>query len=250
MVSDIALYGLFGKKLGHSFSRKYFADKFANEGLAARYWNFESSDAESIVDLPALYPGLRGLNVTVPYKEDILPFLDTLSPAARRIGAVNTIVVERKPDGSVLLHGHNTDCDGFGATVTISAGDRVLILGTGGAAKAVGEAVRRAGGEAVYVSRSPKSEVSIGYNNLTDELIKSCTIIVNATPLGMWPDVESAPDIPYGSLTDRHLCYDLTYNPDTTEFMRRCAAGGARVKNGLDMLHAQAEAAWKIWNNP
>lgn len=250
MASDEAIYGLFGRKLSHSFSSKYFSQKFVSESIDAHYWNFESASPESIVELPVIFPALKGLNVTLPYKEAIIPYLDELSSEAREIGAVNTVKIIRLQDERPFLKGFNTDCLGFAATVTPPQIKKVMILGTGGAAKAVKEAVIRRGGECLMVSRNPVGKNMISYDGISSALLKTCTMIVNATPLGMWPNVGSCPPIPYDELHSSMLCYDLTYNPEITTFMQRSAKAGAETKNGLEMLHNQAEAAWHIWNAP
>ncbi len=248
-MAKCATYGLIGRTLGHSFSQAYFTEKFARESIDACYLNFELSDIGVLYDVIAAHPGLRGFNVTIPYKQDIIPMLDTVDTAAAAIGAVNTVRVE--PDGS--LSGFNTDAPGFAASLHGLLGDaavppRGLVLGTGGASLAVVAALRGMGCEPVCVSRTPQSG-QLSYGDVTADVIKACGVIVNATPLGTWPRVDEAPALPYDALAPGHFCMDLVYNPDPTLFMRLCAARGAAVRSGLDMLHRQAEGSWRIWNN-
>ena len=239
-------YGLIGYPLGHSFSRRFFSEKFEAEGIDAQYLNFE---IDSIERLPEVLTteGLRGFNVTIPYKQQIIRYLSEISDEAREIGAVN--VVKILPNGK--LSGYNTDIIGFTESLRPmlrGTEKRALILGTGGASKAVFVGLKKMGIEPTYVSRSPR-EGQLSYADLTPELMAEYQVIVNATPLGMWPKTDAAPEIPYVSLTPNHVCFDLVYNPEQTKFMELAAGHGARVKNGLEMLHLQAIAAWKIWNN-
>lgn len=243
------LYGLIGRTLGHSFSRDFFSRKFAAEHIDADYVNFELPDIGDFMELVAEAVDLCGLNVTIPYKELIIPYLNSVADAAKEIGAVNTIRVDYDSRGGITLTGHNTDCIGFAESIRpLLRPDmkQALVLGTGGASKAVMYALRSLGIEPVQVSRTA-ADGRLTYADLTPEVMASHTVIVNTTPLGMWPDVDSCPDIPYDLLTPAHLCYDVVYNPETTEFMKRAAARGAIVKNGLEMLRLQAEAAWQIW---
>lgn len=243
------LYGLIGRTLGHSFSRDYFNRKFEAEGIDAEYVNFELPDIGDLMEALAETPNLCGLNVTIPYKEQVIPYLNALSDNARAIGAVNTIAVDYDSRGGITLTGHNTDVVGFTDSIRpLIKPDmlRALILGTGGASKAVAHGLRELGIVPTFVSRSP-GEGRLTYADLTPEVMQEHLVIVNTTPLGMWPAVDSAPDIPYNLLTPSHLCYDLIYNPDVTTFMRRASEQGATVKNGLEMLLLQAFAAWQIW---
>ena len=244
------LYGLIGKKLGHSFSAKFFNDKFMREGIDARYALFEIPSADSLPHLIEEHPDLKGLNVTIPYKQDVIPMLDSLTDSAREIGAVNTILVTHLPDGGVRLDGHNTDAPGFMEAIRPmlhSGCRRALVLGQGGASLAVIYALRRLGIEVTKVSRTRKDD-AISYGDLNAGVMCEHQVIVNCTPLGMWPDTESCPDIPYDAITEEHVCFDLVYNPEVTEFMRRASEHGATVSNGLEMLHNQAVLAWKFWN--
>lgn len=245
----VCQYGLLGYPLRHSFSARYFADKFEREQLAAEYCNWEYADAaEALTRLRSL-PMLRGFNVTIPHKQAVIPLLDSLSPEARAIGAVNVVKVIEN-DGHRLLLGYNTDIEGFSVSLKPLFAQgmyrQALVLGTGGASLAVCYALQCLGLQIHRVSRHTHSG-RITYADLTPQLLAACTLIVNCTPLGMYPHTDQCPDLPYECLTSQHLLYDLVYNPLETLFMRRGAEHGAKVKNGLEMLHLQAEAAWKIW---
>lgn len=246
-----ARYGLLGYPLGHSFSAGYFADKFAREHLCATYENFAFPTIEEAVEALRAQPGLHGFNVTIPYKQAILPYLHSLSPEAEALGAVNVVCVRRGADGQVRWHGCNSDLVGFTRSirplVRADVHRRALVLGTGGASRAVCAGLRALGIVPQYVSRRPAPGV-LGYDALTPEILEAHKVIVNCTPVGMFPRVAEAPDIPYHLLTPEHLLYDLVYNPDETRFMALGKAQGAQVKNGLEMLHLQAEAAWEMWH--
>lgn len=246
-------FGLIGFPLGHSFSRRYFTDKFERLGISAshRYLNFELSDLRDLPATLAEYPDLAGCNVTIPYKQAIVPYLDSLDPVAARIGAVNTIAFT--PDGR---RGYNTDYLGFrddflhhrreqGFDQTLE-GMQALVLGTGGASLAVLEALRELGVSPTLVSRTAGPQ-RLTYADLDEATISQHLIVVNTTPLGTFPRVEASPDVPFEALTSAHFVYDLVYNPAETTFLRRAAQAGAGTANGLGMLHRQAEAAWKIW---
>ncbi len=244
------LFGLIGYPLGHSFSQNYFNQKFDAEGISARYVNFEIPDIGDLMEVIAEYPQLAGLNVTIPYKELVIPYMDEMDVEAARIGAVNVIKFIKGKDGSLKLKGYNSDVIGFSDSIKpllTPLRNKALVLGTGGAAKAVTQGLQNLGVETVYVSRTA-AEGRLTYGDLTPELMSSHKIIVNTTPLGMYPHVNECPDIPYSLLTKDHLCYDLLYNPDVTLFMKRSSEYGAEVKNGLEMLLLQAFAAWNIWN--
>lgn len=240
-------YGLIGRRLGHSFSQTYFTQKFSQLHLDQhRYDLFE---LESPTELPALiaaHPDLRGLNVTVPYKELIWPYLDEVAPSAGRVGAVN--VIEFQADGRLV--GHNTDYLGFRESVRPflrgADGVRALVLGTGGAAKAVEVALRDLGISYWLVSRDPL-RAGLTYDDLTPEVIAGHRLLVNATPLGTYPDVEACPPLPYHQIGEQHFLYDLIYNPTETLFLQKGREAGAQTKNGFEMLCLQAEAAWEIW---
>lgn len=248
-------FGLIGFPLGHSFSARFFNDKFKSESISAHYSNFELPDIGDLTELLAEYPDIEGFNVTIPYKELILPYLSEISAEASAIGAVNTVKVTY-PDGDSgpRLSGFNTDAPAFARTLApmLSATDtspcKALVLGTGGAAKAVRHALVSLGVASESVSRS-KDNGDLTYNDLTGDIIESHRIIVNATPLGTFPDTDSCPPIPYQFLSARHICYDLVYNPAETLFMRNAAKHGATVKNGMDMLRLQALMSWEIWNS-
>lgn len=248
-ISAPDIYGLIGYPLGHSFSGNYFNAKFENEGINARYVNFELSDISDIQEV-ILNPNLKGLNVTIPYKEKVIPYLDSLDDTAAAIGAVNVIKVKRNNMGEIdSLRGYNSDVIGFVDSIRPLINDRykkALVLGTGGASKAVFHGLYSLGIPATYVSRT-KGKGRLTYDDLTQEVMADHLVIVNATPLGMYPDVDVCPDIPYHLLTSAHLCYDVVYNPDVTLFMKRCAESGAVTKNGMEMLLMQASAAWNIW---
>lgn len=246
------LYGLLGYPLGHSFSAKYFAEKFAKKGIDATYKNFEFAEVADAVAYLLQQDDLQGFNVTIPHKQAIMPYLNGLSAEAEAIGAVNVVCVKRDADGMVKLLGCNSDVVGFSNSIQPllrpKLHSKALVLGTGGASKAVMYGLRKLGVEPIYVSRTPK-EGQLTYNDLTPEVMRDYKVIVNCTPLGMYPKVDACPDIPYQYLTPDHLLYDLVYNPLETLFMKRGAAQGAVVKNGLEMLHLQAEAAWVDWNS-
>ncbi len=243
-------YGLMGCPLGHSFSAAFFAEKFRREGIEAEYLNFEVPAVEGhLMRIIAENPYLRGLNVTIPYKQAVIPFLDEMSDEAREIGAVNVIRVRRE-NGHVRLKGYNSDVIGFTESLRplLKAVHRkALVLGTGGASRAVLCGLKQLGIEAAGVSRTLRPGV-LTYDDLTPDLISGMTVIVNCSPVGMYPHVEECPHLPYAALTPDHLLYDLVYNPEETRFMQLGKAQGAVVKNGLEMLHLQALASWKFWH--
>ena len=262
-----ALYGLVGYPLGHSFSRAFFNSMFAREGMNAEYLNFELPSIEALPQLIADHPNLRGLNVTIPYKQAVIPYLDELSDEARAIGAVNVIRIVRNadPERRTILKGYNSDIIGFTDSIRPLLQPhhkKALVLGTGGASKAICRGLEQFGIEWRYVSRkpttNPKASVTVpegspegstlSYSAITPALLADYTVIINCTPLGMYPNTDAAPTIPYAALSPRHLLYDLVYNPEVTLFMREGRRFGATVKNGLEMLHLQALASWKFWN--
>lgn len=242
-------YGLIGYPLGHSFSIDYFNKKFISENIDAEYINFEISNINELKYVLRENPELCGLNVTLPYKMDVIPLLDSITNNARNIGAVN--VIKFKQIGRKLhLEGHNSDITGFKQSIEPMLNKthrKALILGTGGASKAIYHGIRQLGLDALFVSRTQEQN-SITYNEVTPEIIEDYTIIVNATPLGMYPKTDTCPDIPYQFLTSGHLLYDLIYNPDETTFMKKGKKAGANVKNGLEMLLLQAFISWEIWS--
>ncbi|TCZ74523.1 shikimate dehydrogenase family protein [Flaviaesturariibacter aridisoli] len=239
-------FGLIGRTLKHSFSKGYFTDKFLREERTDCV--YELFELDAIGAFPLLlerHPDLAGLNVTIPYKKEILPFLDLLHPDVQAIGAANTI---RFRNGK--LEGFNTDWTGFRDALLPMLNGRLpkaLVLGTGGAAAAVRYALSQMGIECRSVSRSGTSEI-FSYDDLNADRLGEFHLIVNTTPLGTWPDVESLPPIPYEALTAQHLLFDLVYNPEVTAFLRKGQERGAQIRNGYDMLVFQAEASWKIWN--
>lgn len=249
-MANFKLYGLIGFPLGHSFSQSYFNSKFKSENIDAEYRNFELADIGDFMELLGEYPLLNGLNVTIPYKEAVIPYMDKMNDVASGVGAVNVIKFERDGKGELVsLTGYNTDVIGFSNSIKPLLDEerkKALVLGSGGASKAVVYSLHNLGVEPVVVSRKPRKGV-ITYADLTPDVMSDHLVVVNTTPLGMYPNIEECPDIPYDLLTPRHLCYDLLYNPDETAFMKRAAAHGAEVKNGLEMLMLQAFASWEIW---
>lgn len=244
------LFGLIGKPLGHSSSMVSFKKKFRAEGISADYCNIELDSAGEIIALADGNPKLFGLNVTIPYKTDVMQYLDHIDDTAREIGAVNVIKIDRS-SGNAVLTGYNTDWIGFSRSLgPMLPGTPVkaLVLGTGGASKAVCYALRKMGIEYDLVSRSSNFDI-LGYYELSPSVMESHELIINCTPLGMSPDKDSCPDIPYAYLTSNHILFDLVYNPETTLFMQKGLEHGSAVKNGAEMLRIQAEEAWTIWNN-
>lgn len=243
------IYGLIGYPLGHSFSKPYFNQKFEAEGIDAEYINFEIPDIKLLLEIISETPNLSGLNVTIPYKEKVIPLLDEIDEDAARIGAVNVIKISRTRSG-LKLKGYNSDVIGFCDSIREYTDTRknALVLGTGGAAKAICYAFEKLGVKPQLVSRH-KSAKTLTYEELTKADIANHKIIVNTTPLGMYPNVNTCPDIPYRFLTKDHVCYDLLYNPDETLFMKNAAGQGAIVKNGLEMLLLQAFVSYEIWTN-
>lgn len=246
-------YGLIGFPLKHSFSAKFFAEKFLREGIDAEYLNFEIEDIHEIRRVILFHQHMKGLNVTIPYKEKVLPFLHDISPEAEKIGAVNAIKVDRKPGDMYFyrLTGYNTDYIGFRDSLSPLLNPAVhrkaLILGTGGASKAVAQALQDLNIDWQYVSRTPQGN-RLTYDMLTPEIMSTHQLIVNASPVGTFPHSDACPDIPYQLLTADHLLYDLVYNPEETLFLKKGKAQGTVTKNGREMLEIQAAAAWEIWN--
>ena len=243
-------YGLIGFPLGHSFSRNFFNEKFENEGIKAKYINFEIPQIEDLPEILASNPELKGLNVTIPFKQKVMAYLDELSPEAKAIGAVNVIRVSHKGK-DVVLKGFNSDVIGFTRSIEPMlepAHKKALILGTGGASKAIEYGLKTLGLETLFVSRT-KKENTITYEEVTHEIIKEYNVIVNCTPLGMYPKADTCPDIPYEAMDGHTILYDLIYNPDDTWFLTKGAKYGATTKNGLEMLLLQAFASWEFWND-
>ena len=243
-------YGLIGYPLGHSFSISYFNQKFKDEDIDAVYENYEIPSIDALSEVLDMNPELCGLNVTIPYKEKVLPFLDNISPEARAIGAVNVIRVTHQGK-EVKLKGYNSDVIGFTKSIEPMLDkkwhQKALILGTGGASKAIDYGLRNLGLETVFVSRYEKPD-TICYQDITPDIVKEYNVIVNCTPVGMYPKTEECPQLPYEAMDSHTILYDLIYNPDETLFMKRGAQYGAMTKNGLEMLLLQAFASWEFWH--
>lgn len=243
----MAKFGLIGKDIDYSFSRAFFKKKFENENMDHSYENFDIATIKQFPDIIKNTQNLKGLNVTIPYKEDIIPYLDKLNKKAKAIGAVNTIKI--KEDGK--LHGYNTDYFGFKKSLEIYLQPNqtnALILGTGGASKAIAFALKKLGISYRFVSRIPKSKNHFKYNELTPTIIKKHRLIINCTPLGTYPNVDACPNIPYDAIGNDHLLFDLIYNPSETKFLKLGRQYGARIINGEKMLKLQAKKSWKIWH--
>ncbi|MDY4432170.1 MAG: shikimate dehydrogenase [Prevotella sp.] len=242
-------YGIIGYPLGHSFSPGFFNEKFHNERIDAIYEMYEIPQIESITGIIESTPNLRGLNVTIPYKQKIIEYLDELSDEARNIGAVNVVRVIHK-DNKIYTKGYNSDVIGFMRSIEPlieKHHKKALILGTGGASKAVEYGLQKLGLQTLKVSRYERPD-TIQYENVTPDIIHEYNVIVNCTPLGMYPHVDTCPDLPYDCMDSHNLLYDLIYNPDETLFLKKGKASGAVVKNGLEMLLLQAYASWEFWN--
>ncbi|MBQ4915752.1 shikimate dehydrogenase [Maribacter sp. MMG018] len=239
-------FGLVGKNISYSFSRGYFAKKFEDLGLDDySYVNFDLENISELNDLIAQTENLKGLNVTIPYKEEIIPFLENLDDAAAEIGAVNTVKFNKG-----FMTGYNTDAYGFQRSLEPylkAHHKKALILGTGGASKAIAYVLKNLGISFKFVSRS-KREDGYTYPELTKDIIEDRLLIINCTPLGTYPDVNNKPNIPYDHINKKHLLFDLIYNPETSAFLQNGQARGATILNGLKMLEFQAEKAWEIWN--
>lgn len=243
------LYGLIGYPLSHSFSKKFFSDKFRQEGLTGYdYQNFAISSIHEFKSLLLNTPSLHGLNVTIPYKEKILSFLHEKNEVVRSTGACNCIKISNG-----RLYGYNTDTIGFEKALKeklLPHHRNALVLGTGGSSKAIGYVMNKLQIDFLYVSRSRSGPNCLLYNDITDELLQTYTLIINTTPAGMFPEINSAPIINYNMLTPMHYLFDLVYNPEKTVFLQRGEEKGATIQNGYAMLIFQAEESWKIWNNP
>lgn len=240
-------FGLLGRNISYSFSRSYFTEKFKRENLAfCCYENFDLPNLKNF-DSVLKTPNLKGMNVTIPYKEEVMPFLDELDETAAKIGAVNTIVF--REDGSTK--GYNTDYIGFRDSVSPLLSDKIsaaLVLGTGGASKAIVYALNHLGISTQYVSRK-KSKNAIGYEDIDAKTLNTHRLIINCTPLGTYPNIEAKPQIDYSLLTENHILYDLIYNPSETAFLKAGREKKATTCGGENMLIGQAEAAWKLWNS-
>lgn len=244
-------YGLIGRPLGHSFSAGFFAEKFTREKIDATYDNYELLDIPHyFMDLVKSMPELRGLNVTIPYKQDVIPYLNELSDEAKAIGAVNVVKINHREDGSVYLKGFNSDVIGFSESIKPLLHPwhkKALVLGTGGASKAVVYGLKKMGLIPTYVSRHHRED-GLTYQDLSPEIINDNLVIINCSPVGMFPHVDESPAIPYNYLTPKHVLYDLVYNPLETKFLHKGAERGCTIKNGLEMLHLQALASWNFWH--
>lgn len=243
-------YGLVGYPLGHSFSMGYFNEKFKNEAINAVYENFEIPDIQDITTVIGSNPDLAGFNVTIPYKGKVMDYLDYIAPEAAEIGAVNVVKVTHNGERAVLK-GFNSDVVGFVNSIKPllrPLHKKALVLGTGGASKAVEYGLRKLGLETIKVSRTEKDN-TITYGQVTPELLSENKVIVNCTPCGMAPHFDECPNLPYDSIDDSFLLYDLIYNPEETLFLRKGKEKDATVKNGLEMLLLQAEEGWNIWNS-
>lgn len=238
-------FGLVGKTLGHSFSKSYFEEKFQREGIEGTFKNFELAEITQIETVFSI-SDLKGLSVTIPYKEVIIPYLDGLSEEAAAIGAVNCISFQ---NGKKT--GHNTDAFGFHQMIKpflTNEHERAIILGTGGASKAVAYVLKKIGLNVISVSRNPQNG-QFSYDQINEHMLKACKVVVNCTPLGTFPDVDACVPFPFEFLTESHLCIDLIYNPEETKFLRESKTNGATTLNGLSMLKEQANKAWEIWNS-
>ena len=245
-------YGLIGKVISHSFSAEYFADKFTRFNINdASYSLFPMPNLDNLTEWILSKPNLCGFNVTIPYKETIIPFLSSMSDEAKETGAVNAVAVTRL-GGKVILDGYNTDVFGFEHSICpllLPCHNKALILGTGGASKAVEYVLKKSGMKIAFVSRKEKPGILKTYDQLTPADISDFKLIVNTTPLGTYPNINECPQIPYEYITEQHLVFDLVYNPEQTLFLKKSLEHGATIQNGLSMLHYQADSAWNIWSN-
>ncbi|MFY7810643.1 MAG: shikimate dehydrogenase family protein [Flavobacterium sp.] len=240
------LYGLLGKNISYSFSLNYFNQKFKLLNFEKyQYKNFDIQNIEEIKEVLSNNSNLKGLNVTIPYKESIIPYLDKISKKAKKIGAVNCIKISKKGK----LKGYNTDWYGFYKTIIPYRleNQKALIFGTGGASKAVQFALKKLNIKYLVVSRNPNKK-QLSYKDITENDIKKFTILINCTPLGTFPDVNNCISIPYNCVTEKHIAYDLIYNPEISKFLKKCKHQGSKIINGYDMLVAQAELSFEIWN--
>ncbi len=244
-------FGLIGYPLEHAYSQKYFTDKFEKEGITdAKYKLFSINEISKLRNIIVSHPKLVGLNITTPYKELVIPFLDEIDKTILKLGTVNTVKIFR--DGqSYRLKGYNTDVAGLDKTfdmLDLPINTKALILGSGGSGKTLAYILKRRGIEYKNVSREPKNLEQLPYNKLTESVLKHHNLIINASPVGMFPNVTNAPNIPYNFITSNHICLDLVYNPEETMFLKKCKEQGAVTVNGLTMLFEQADKAWEVWN--
>lgn len=243
-------YGLLGYPLTHSFSKRYFTEKFERENIESTYENFEIDNINKFPEIIKNNPEIVGLNVTIPYKELVIPFLDELNDSAREIGAVNTIKVTRTESG-IFLKGFNTDSFGFETSIKPHLKKhhkKALILGTGGASKALKYVLSKLGIEFISASIEELKANEIRYGDIDEKMLNERLLIINATPLGTYPKVDTFPKIPYEYISEKHLLFDLVYNPELTVFLKKGEAKGAAIKNGYEMLLQQANKAYEIWN--
>jgi shikimate dehydrogenase len=244
-------FGLIGYPLGHSFSKKYFTEKFNTEHISdCSYENFPLKSLDEFRELVASDDELCGLNITIPYKSEIIRFLDVIEPEADEIGAVNVIKIRRQA-GEIKLYGYNSDVTGIRDTLLPFMDDNIrnaLVLGTGGSSRAVCYVLKKFGLKVDQVSRDRKPGVLV-YSDIDSGIINRTQLIINSTPLGMFPDIESKPDINYRMLTRKHILFDLVYNPQLTAFLKMGEEQGCSIISGIKMLHSQAEKSWEIWNN-
>jgi len=242
-------YGIIGKTLGHSFSKSFFEDLFLSEDIDSKFLNFELENIELLKKTIKDNKSLKGICVTIPYKEDVIDFLDEIDPVAKEIGAVNSIRISKK-NGKTHLKGYNTDIYGFGESLKKfidGAKPKALVLGTGGASKAITKALDNMNIKWLYVSRT-KSTNTLSYKEINSEIIQEHKLIINCTPLGTFPKTDECPLIDYNALCEEHFLYDLVYNPSITLFLQKGIDKKAKTHNGLQMLHLQAEKNWEIWN--
>jgi shikimate dehydrogenase len=245
------VYGIIGKTLSHSFSKKYFQQKFEKENR--KNVSYEIFPLDNIHQFPLLiqqYPLIAGLNVTIPYKEDVLKYVDILDDTAEKVGAVNVLKIQHK-DTTNMIYGYNTDCIGFESLLkkhSLAFDTQALILGSGGAAKAVAFVLQSMQVPYLLVSRLKKVNTLL-YEQITEEIVRKCHLIINCTPLGMFPHADNYPQIPYKAISNKHLLIDVVYNPFETAFLKKGKEQGASIENGYAMFCIQAEESWKIWNS-
>lgn len=245
-------YGLIGYPLSHSFSATYFAEKFKINNIQdVIYQNFPIENINEFENLIFKYPDLVGLNVTIPYKQQVIPYLDELDKTAKDVGAVNTVKFIRKDDDKLILKGYNTDVYGIERSLQsylLPEHRTALILGTGGASKAVVFILNKIGIKSQLVSRNKTEKIFKTYDELSIDDIKDFDLIINTTPVGMYPKVNESPKIPYEGIHSKQIIFDLIYNPDMTVFLLKGKEKGAKTLNGLEMLKFQADKSWQIWN--
>jgi len=238
-------FGLLGKKLDYSFSKEFFTDLFSENQIDASYENIEVADLSSWFEAKS-FEDFSGFNVTIPYKTEIIPFLDELSDEAKVIGAVNTV---KNVNGKLI--GYNTDAFGFGQSIKPflnSNHERAMILGTGGASKAIAYVLKNIGLNVIFISRNPKSSNEFGYDSINENMVNACKMIVNCTPIGTFPDIDLKPNFPTVLISDKHLVVDLIYNPEKSLLLKESEKQGAIILNGYSMLQEQAKKAWELWN--